>query len=127
MIKGKIQFKFHELISDYDKNETVADMYFDVFTGYEQKSINISTETNETNLFDIIQEVCKDREGELFNLIKHIYRECQGYFIEDENLGGESIVCDGKIIFTNEKDSVEHVFLIGDIYEDFDDDDFLYD
>ncbi len=33
-MKGKIQFKFKELIKEYDKNETVADMYYDVFESF---------------------------------------------------------------------------------------------
>tara|TARA_B100001059_G_scaffold216250_1_gene234516 strand:- start:362 stop:742 length:381 start_codon:yes stop_codon:yes gene_type:complete len=126
-MKGKIQFKFKELIKEYDKNETVADMYYDVFEGYEQEIINISKETDERDMFDLIQEICIDKEGKVFDTIKYIYRECHGYFIEEENLGGESIVGSGKIIFTDEKNSKEHVFSIFDLYEDFDDDEFLYD
>ena len=126
-MKGKIQFKFKELIKEYEKNETVADMYYDVFEGYEQEIINISKETDERDMFDLIQEICIDKEGKVFDTIKYIYRECQGYFIEEENLGGESIVGSGKIIFTDEKNSKEHVFSIFDLYEDFDDDEFLYD
>ncbi len=126
-MKGKIQFKFKELIKEYDKNETVADMYYDVFEGYEQEIINISKETDERDIFDLIQEICIDKEGKVFDTIKYIYRECHGYFIEEENLGGESIVGSGKIIFTDEKNSKEHVFSIFDLYEDFDDDEFLYD
>jgi hypothetical protein len=126
-MKGKIQFKFKELIKEYDKNETVADMYYDVFEGYEQEIIDISKETDERDMFDLIQEICIDKEGKVFDTIKYIYRECHGYFIEEENLGGESIVGSGKIIFTDEKNSKEHVFSIFDLYEDFDDDEFLYD
>lgn len=126
-MKGKIQFKFKELIKEYDKNETVADMYYDVFEGYEQEIINISKETDERDMFDLIQEICIDKEGKVFDTIKYIYRECHGYFIEEENLGGESIVGSGKIIFTDEKNSKEHVFSISNLYEDFDDDEFLYD
>ena len=126
-MKGNIQFKFKELIKEYDKNETVADMYYDVFEGYEQEIINISKETDERDMFDLIQEICIDKEGKVFDTIKYIYRECHGYFIEEENLGGESIVGSGKIIFTDEKNSKEHVFSIFDLYEDFDDDEFLYD
>ena len=126
-MKGNIQFKFKELIKEYDKNETVADMYYDVFEGYEQEIIDISKETDERDMFDLIQEICIDKEGKVFDTIKYIYRECHGYFIEEENLGGESIVGSGKIIFTDEKNSKEHVFSIFDLYEDFDDDEFLYD
>ena len=126
-MKGKIQFKFKELIKEYDKNETEADMYYDVFESYEQEIINISKETDERDMFDLIQEICIDKEGKVFDTIKYIYRECHGYFIEEENLGGESIVGSGKIIFTDEKNSKEHVFSIFDLYEDFDDDEFLYD
>ena len=126
-MKGKIQFKFKDLIKEYDKNETVADMYYDVFEGYEQEIINISKETDERDMFDLIQEICIDKEGKVFDTIKYIYRECHGYFIEEENLGGESIVGSGKIIFTDEKNSKEHVFSISNLYEDFDDDEFLYD
>lgn len=126
-MKGKIQFKFKELIKEYDKNETVADMYFDVFQSYEQEIINISKETDERDMFDLIQEICIDKEGKVFDTIKYIYRECHGYFIEEENLGGESIVGSGKIIFTDDKNSKEHVFSIVDLYEDFDNDEFLYD
>ena len=126
-MKGKIQFKFKELIKDYNKNETVSDMYYDVFEGYEQEIIDISKETDERDMFDLIQEICIDKEGKVFDTIKYIYRECHGYFIEEENLGGESIVGSGKIIFTDEKNSKEHVFSIFDLYEDFDDDEFLYD
>ena len=78
-------------------------------------------------MFDLIQKICTDKEGKVFDTIKYIYRECQDYFIEDLNLGGESIVGSGKIIFTDEKNSKEHVFSIFNLYEDFDDDEFLYD
>jgi|TARA_B110000908_G_scaffold149216_1_gene182298 hypothetical protein len=126
-MKGKIKFKFGELIKEYNKNETIADMYYDVFEGYEQEEINISKETDETDMFNLIQKICTDKEGKVFDTIKYIYRECQDYFIEDLNLGGESIVGSGKIIFTDEKNSKEHVFSIFNLYEDFDDDEFLYD
>tara|TARA_B110001450_G_C17551063_1_gene452682 strand:- start:9 stop:317 length:309 start_codon:yes stop_codon:yes gene_type:complete len=102
-------------------------MYYDVFEGYEQEEINISKENDETDMFDLIQKICTDKEGKVFDTIKYIYRECQDYFIEDLNLGGESIVGSGKIIFTDEKNSKEHVFSIFNLYEDFDDDEFLYD
>ncbi len=77
-MKGKIQFKFKELIKEYDKNETVADMYYDVFEGYEQEIIDISKETDERDMFDLIQEICIDKEGKVFDTIKYIYRECHG-------------------------------------------------
>ena len=54
IIRGKIKFKFGELIKEYNKNETIADIYYDVFEGYEQEEINISKETDETDMFDLI-------------------------------------------------------------------------
>ena len=48
LISGKITFKFDHLIKDYDKNETVADMYFDVFE-YVEHVFNVLVDNDNLN------------------------------------------------------------------------------
>ena len=126
MIEGQIKFRFNNIIDEYNKNETVADMYYDALKAHENQVINVSTKSDSTDIFDSIQEICKNKEGEVFNEIKHIFRDCHDYYVEEENIGGEKVVRSGKIIFLDKKDTKEHSFSISDIYEDYDDDDFLH-
>ena len=126
MIEGQIKFRFNNIIDEYNKNETVADMYYDALKAHENQVINVSTKSDSTDIFDSIQEICKNKEGEVFNKIKHIFRDCHDYYVEEENIGGEKVVRSGKIIFLDKKDTKEHSFSISDIYEDYDDDDFLH-
>ena len=44
--------------------------------------------------------------------------------MEEENLGGEVIMKGGEIIFTDEETNFKHNYIIGEIYEDFEDGDF---
>ena len=122
--KGNISFKFNNLINDYNKNETVADMYFDVFQGYEDEVINISIEANGKSLNESLKEFFTNKNGEFFSKIKNIYAECLSFYVEEENLGGEVIMKGGEIIFTDEETNFNHNYIIGEIYEDFEDGDF---
>lgn len=125
IVEGQIKFRFNNIIDEYNKNETVADMYYDALKAHENQVINVSIKSDSTDIFDSIQEICKNKEGEVFNEIKHIFRDCHDYYVEEENIGGEKVVRSGKIIFLDKKDTKEHSFSISDIYDDYDDDDFL--
>ena len=68
--KGNISFKFNTLINDYNKNETVADMYFDVFQGYEDEVINISIEANGKSLNESLKEFFTNKNGKFLVKLK---------------------------------------------------------
>ena len=118
LVSGKITFKFDHLIKDYDKNETVADMYFDVFEYVEENVFNVSVDND--NLKNSLIKVFTDEDGDVLNKIKSVYSECSSFYVEEENLGGDAVMMGGEIIFTEDDKKEKHRFVIGEIYEDSD-------
>ncbi len=118
LVSGKITFKFDHLIKDYDKNETVADMYFDVFEYVEENVFNVSVDDD--NLNNSLIKEFTDEDGDVLNKIKSVYSECSSFYVEEENLGGEVVMMGGEIIFTEDDTKEKHHFVIGEIYEDSD-------
>tara|TARA_B100001564_G_scaffold359784_1_gene382971 strand:- start:3488 stop:3856 length:369 start_codon:yes stop_codon:yes gene_type:complete len=118
LVSGKITFKFDHLIKDYDKNETVADMYFDVFEYVEENVFNVSV--HDDNLNNSLIKEFTDEDGDVLNKIKSVYSECSSFYVEEENLGGEVVMMGGEIIFTEDDTKEKHHFVIGEIYEDSD-------
>lgn len=118
--RGHVSFKFNHLIDDYDKNETIADMYFDVFRGYESKQIAISlgSISEQAYVFYGIQKASLIRDGEIFKTVRELYNKCLDYYVEEENIGGETVLQGGEIIFIEEESGVEYEFTIQDIFED---------
>ena len=118
LVSGKITFKFDHLIKDYDKNETVADMYFDIFEYVEENVFNVSVDDD--NLNNSLIKEFTDEDGDVLNKIKSVYSECSSFYVEEENLGGEVVMMGGEIIFTEDDTKEKHHFVIGEIYEDSD-------
>ena len=120
--KGHVSFKFRHLIKSYTGNEDVADMYYDVFKWYEDKKITISFAgiSEQSDVFYRIQEASSIRDGEIFKTIKEVYGKCLDYYISEENIGGETVLLGGEIIFTEEASGIEYSFDIVDIFEDED-------
>ena len=81
-------------------------------------------------MFDLIQEICIDKELRfLIQLNTFTVNVTVTSLNFKENLGGESIVGSGKIMILRMKKILKSMYSdsIFDLYEDFDDDEFLYD
>lgn len=122
---GTLSLNWKGIIECYNKNETIADMYYDLFKTYEKEfKIEITIEENE-DVFDVVQAIATAEEGEIFNLLKEIFPRASDYYISEENIGGESVVFNGDIIFTENETGVSQSFSFSDIFEEFWENDFL--
>jgi len=122
---GTLSLNWQDIIECYNKNETIADMYFDLFKTYEKEfKIEITIEENE-DVFDVVQAIATAEEGEIFNLLKEIFPRASNYYISEENIGGESVVFNGDIIFTENETGASQSFSFSDIFEEFSENDFL--
>lgn len=115
---GKVTFRFDHLIQDYNKNETVADLYFDVLEYAEEEVFQVSVDGSD--LMASLHSMLVAGDSEVLSKIKRIHSECGAFYVEEENLGGESVMKGGHIVFTEEETRTEHVLVIGDVYENVD-------
>jgi hypothetical protein len=80
-------------------------------------SIEVELE-DESDILESLKKEATNFNSLLFAKVKSLRYECQSYYYEAENLGGEEIVFWGNLIFTDNEGN-EHVYKLQDVYEDY--------
>lgn len=118
---GNISFSLNK---DYMQgDEHIADFQFDLLNKFDSEIQDVTLDVSLDSVFDAIEKIAIDTKGKVFITILKILNEAQSYYIESEDIGGETLLFWADLKFKETETEKEHFFPLIDIYERLDSND----